>query len=99
MEERTRIARELHDTLLQSFNGLLLRFRTVHALLSKSPDQARTILENAIDETRQALTEGRQAVQGLRPSAVETHEFSEAIRHSRKSSRAIPPIAAVPKYA
>ena len=80
VDERTRIARELHDTLLQSFNGLLLRFRTVHTLISKSPDQARTILENTIDETRQALTEGRKAVQGLRPSAVETHEFSEAIK-------------------
>ena len=80
VDERTRIARELHDTLLQSFNGLLLRFRTVHTLLSKNPDQARTILENAIDETRQALTEGRQAVQGLRSSVVGTHEFSEAIQ-------------------
>jgi signal transduction histidine kinase/ligand-binding sensor domain-containing protein len=80
VDERTRIARELHDTLLQSFSGLLLRFRTVHALFSKNPDQARTILENALDETRQALTEGRQAVQGLRSSAVETHEFSEAIK-------------------
>jgi signal transduction histidine kinase/ligand-binding sensor domain-containing protein len=80
VDERTRIARELHDTLLQSFNGLLLRFRTVHALFSKSPDEARTILENALDETRQALTEGRQAVQGLRSTAVETHEFSEAIQ-------------------
>ncbi len=80
VEERTRIARELHDTLLQSFNGLLLRFRTVHALFSKNPDQARTILEEAIDETRQALTEGRQSVQGLRSSLVGTHEFSEAIQ-------------------
>ena len=80
VEERTRIARELHDTLLQSFNGLLLRFRTVHALLSKNPAEARQILEGAIDEARQALTEGRQAVQGLRSSAVETQEFSEAIR-------------------
>ena len=80
VEERTRIARELHDTLLQSFNGLLLRFRTVHTLLSKNPDQARTILENTIDETRQALTEGRQAVQALRSSVVGTREFSEAIQ-------------------
>jgi signal transduction histidine kinase/ligand-binding sensor domain-containing protein len=80
VDERTRIARDLHDTLLQSFNGLLLRFRTVHALFSKSPDEARTILENALDETRQALTEGRQAVQGLRTSTVETHEFSDAIK-------------------
>jgi signal transduction histidine kinase len=78
--ERTRIARDLHDTLLQSFNGLILRYRTVHTLLSKSPDQARTILGDAIDETRRALTEGRQAVQGLRSSAIETHELIEAIK-------------------
>ena len=78
--ERTRIARDLHDTLLQSFSGLLLRFRTVHTLFTKNPDQARVILENALDETRHALTEGREAVQGLRSSAVESHEFSEAIK-------------------
>ena len=80
VDERTRIARELHDTLLQSFNGLLLRFRTVHTLLSKRPDEARQILESAIDDAREALTEGRQAVQGLRSSVVPTHEFSEAIK-------------------
>ena len=78
--ERTRIARDLHDTLLQSFSGLLLRYRTVHALFSKRPEQAFTILENALAETRQALTEGREAVQGLRSSAAETHEFTEAIK-------------------
>ena len=33
VSERTRIARELHDTLLQSFHGLLLRFQTVSNLL------------------------------------------------------------------
>jgi signal transduction histidine kinase/ligand-binding sensor domain-containing protein len=80
VDERTRVARELHDTLLQSFNALLLRFRTVHALLSKSPDEARQVLESALDQTRQALTEGRQAVQGLRHSEVETQEFTEAVR-------------------
>jgi signal transduction histidine kinase len=80
VEERTRIARELHDTLLQSFNGLLLRFRTVHRLLSTRPDEARQVLESAIDDAREAISEGRQAVQGLRSSAVEKHEFSEAIQ-------------------
>jgi signal transduction histidine kinase len=80
VEERTRIARELHDTLLQSFNGLLLRIRTVHTLLSKRPDEARQILESAIDDAREALTEGRQAVQGLRSSAVDSQEFTQAIK-------------------
>jgi signal transduction histidine kinase/ligand-binding sensor domain-containing protein len=80
VEERTRLARELHDTLLQSFNGLLLRFRTVQALFSKSPEEARKILDSAIDQTREALTEGRQAVQGLRSSAIGTQEFADAIK-------------------
>ncbi|HVN45514.1 MAG TPA: triple tyrosine motif-containing protein [Steroidobacteraceae bacterium] len=78
--ERTRIARELHDTLLQSFSGLLLRFRTVERLFSAHPDEAREVLDAAIHEARKALTEGRQAVQGLRSSVVETHELSQAIR-------------------
>jgi signal transduction histidine kinase len=80
VEERTRIARELHDTLLQSFNGVLLRFRTAHKLLTKRPDEARQVLESAIDEARSALIEGREAVQGLRSSVIETNELGEAIR-------------------
>ena len=38
--ERTRIARELHDTLLQSFHGLLLRFQTVSYLLPDAPGRS-----------------------------------------------------------
>ena len=37
VSERTRIARELHDTLLQSFHGLLLRFQTALYLLPDRP--------------------------------------------------------------
>ena len=39
--ERTRIARELHDTLLQSFHGLLLRFQTASYLLPERPAEAK----------------------------------------------------------
>lgn len=80
VSERTRIARELHDTLLQSFHGLLLRFRTVHSLFSTRPGEAQQILESAIDEAREALTEGRLAVQGLRSKPVDSHEFCEAMK-------------------
>jgi len=41
LAERTRIARELHDTLLQSFHGLLLRFQTVSNLLPERPAEAK----------------------------------------------------------
>lgn len=78
--ERTRIARDLHDTLLQSFQGLLLRFQTVSALLETRPADAKEILTNAIDQTAQAITEGREAVQGLRVSAVEPSDLARAIK-------------------
>ena len=77
--ERTRIARDLHDTLLQSFQGLLLRFQTVYELLPTRPTHAREILGSAIDQTAQAINEGRDAVQGLRASTVETNDLALAI--------------------
>ena len=68
--ERTRIARDLHDTLLQSFHGLLLRFQAATNLLPELPEEAKRTLESAIDQAAQAITEGRDAVQGLRSSTV-----------------------------
>jgi signal transduction histidine kinase/ligand-binding sensor domain-containing protein len=77
--ERTRIARDLHDTLLQSFQGLLLRFQTVLELFRTRPAEAEEILASAIDQTAQAITEGREAVQGLRASTVERNDLAQAI--------------------
>ena len=48
VSERTRIARELHDTLLQSFQGLLLRFQSASKLLPERPDEAKQRLDSAI---------------------------------------------------
>jgi signal transduction histidine kinase/ligand-binding sensor domain-containing protein len=78
--ERMRIARDLHDTLLQSFHGLLLRLQAVSNLLPTRPAEAKQTLDGAIDETAQAITEGRDAVQGLRSSTVETNDLALAIR-------------------
>ena len=78
VSERTRIARDLHDTLLQSFHGLLLRFQAVSNLLPAG--DAKQKLESAIDQAAQAITEGRDAVQGLRSSTVKTNDLAVAIR-------------------
>jgi signal transduction histidine kinase/ligand-binding sensor domain-containing protein len=80
VSERTRIARDLHDTLLQSFQGLLLRFQTAYALFDTRPSDAKDVLGSSIDQTAQAITEGREAVQGLRASMVETNDLAQAIR-------------------
>jgi ligand-binding sensor domain-containing protein/signal transduction histidine kinase len=77
--ERTRIARDLHDTMLQNFQGLLLRFQTVLALCETRPAEAKEVLRSSIDQTAQAITEGREAVQGLRASTVERNDLAQAI--------------------
>jgi signal transduction histidine kinase len=79
VSERTRIARDLHDTLLQSLQGLLLRFHSALTLLPARPDEARQRLERALDQAEAAITEGRDAVQGLRASATTVNDLANGI--------------------
>jgi signal transduction histidine kinase/ligand-binding sensor domain-containing protein len=78
VNERMRIARDLHDTLLQSFHGLLLRLQTASQLWPSSEGKA--VLDGTIEQAANAVTEGRDAVQGLRASATETNDLADAIR-------------------
>jgi signal transduction histidine kinase/ligand-binding sensor domain-containing protein len=77
--ERTRIARDLHDTLLQSFHGLLLSFQTVSQLLPERSTEAKEKLDSAIQQAADAITEGRDAVEGLRASTVEGNDLALAV--------------------
>ena len=79
VSERTRIARDLHDTLLQSAHGVLLRFQTVSQLLPDRPIEAKQNLDNAIDQTADFITEARDQVQGLRDSTVQSNDLALAI--------------------
>jgi len=79
VSERTRVARDLHDTLLQSAHGLLLRFQTVSQLLPDRPMDAKEKLDNAIDQTADFITEARDEVQGLRDSTVQNNDLALAI--------------------
>jgi signal transduction histidine kinase len=79
VNERTRIARELHDTLLQSFHGLLFRFQAVSDLLPERPVEAKQIVESVVEQAAEAITEGRDAVQDLRSSTAVTHDLAAAI--------------------
>ncbi len=79
VNERTRIARDLHDTLLQSFHGLMLRFKAVQNMLPEEPAKARQSLQIAIDRAAQAITEGRDAVQELRGVGVYSLDVVESL--------------------
>jgi signal transduction histidine kinase/ligand-binding sensor domain-containing protein len=76
--ERTRIARDLHDTLLQSFQGVLLKFHAVSYMLSDRPEAQKT-LAAVIEQARQAITDGRDAVQELRSSTLAGNDLARAI--------------------
>jgi signal transduction histidine kinase/ligand-binding sensor domain-containing protein len=77
--ERTRIARDLHDTLLQSFQGVLLKFSALQYLIQDRPTEAEETLERLVEQAGQAITEGRDAVQGLRSSTVVANDLARAI--------------------
>jgi signal transduction histidine kinase len=75
LSERTRIARELHDTLLQSFQGLILSFQRVRNLLPGRPDQAVVLLDTALDKAERAIMEGRDAIHDIRTLSDADGEF------------------------
>jgi signal transduction histidine kinase/ligand-binding sensor domain-containing protein len=76
--ERTRIARDLHDTLLQSFQGLMLRLQLVEDLLPEG--KAKDQLEQTLQRADQAVAEGRRAVYDLRSSTTAPADFPQAVR-------------------
>ncbi|MDQ1469856.1 MAG: hypothetical protein QOJ99_1336 [Bryobacterales bacterium] len=79
LAERTRIARELHDTLLQSLHGLMFCFQAARNMLPRRPEEAIQALDEALKRTEQAITEGRDAIHDLRSSTVVTNELAQAV--------------------
>jgi ligand-binding sensor domain-containing protein/signal transduction histidine kinase len=79
ISERTRIARDLHDTLLQSFHGLLFRLQAARNLFPGRPAEAIQVLDGAITKAEQAIAEGRDAIQGLRPAPVAQSDLAHLL--------------------
>ena len=92
LNERTRIARELHDTLLQSVQGLMFSFQAARNLLPERTDEAIRTLDRAIREGDEAIAEGRDAIQGLRADPALESNLEDLLRAAGKelarSSRA-----------
>jgi len=69
LEERERIARDLHDTLLQSVQGLILKFHAV-AKQIPSDEPAHDALEKTLDHADEVLAEGRDRLRNLRATSI-----------------------------
>jgi signal transduction histidine kinase len=78
LAERERIARELHDTLLQSMGGLILRFQTATERIPQD-DPTRQMLEEALKQSDKVLAEGRERLLGLTSSSSEANDLPEAL--------------------
>jgi signal transduction histidine kinase/ligand-binding sensor domain-containing protein len=78
LAERERIARALHDTLLQAITGLLLKVQAAANRLS-AQEPVRQSLEQALARGDEMLAEGRDAVRGLRSEAPGTESLDAAL--------------------
>jgi signal transduction histidine kinase len=93
MGERTRIARELHDSLLQSFQGLILQLQAILNMLPARAAEAAQALGVALDRADQAIDEGRAAVQRLRtPSSIEV-DIVSSLKSLAQDATSMQPVA------
>jgi len=84
VNERTRIARELHDTLLQNLHGLLFRFQAARNMLPRRTEEAMGALDGAILRTEQAIAESRDTIKDLRSERVTPTDLAELLTQTGK---------------
>ena len=89
LEERNRMARDIHDTLAQGFMGVIVQLEAAEdAILSGERAEADAHLHRAGKLARESLTEARRSVHALRPRALERDNFWEALKDLIKSTTA-----------
>jgi PAS domain S-box-containing protein len=79
VSERVRIAREVHDTVLQSFHGLILRFQVARDMLPLNPEEAMQALDETLSVADEAITESRNAIQDLRSEPAEPVDLAHLL--------------------
>ena len=84
LEERARLAREIHDTLAQGFVGISSQLDAVAMSMPESETPARPHLELARRMARHSLTEARRSVMDLRAAALEGQDLASAIQNGTR---------------
>jgi signal transduction histidine kinase len=79
LEERNRMAREIHDTLAQGFTGIVVQLEAAEDTLTTEPDAAQAHLDRARALARDSLAEARRSVWALRPRALEGGDLAGAL--------------------
>jgi PAS domain S-box-containing protein len=87
LEERNRMARDIHDTLAQGFTGVIVQLEAAEdAIACGSRKEADQHLHRARELARSSLSEARRSVHALRPRALEEYNFWEALKGTIKNT-------------
>jgi signal transduction histidine kinase len=87
LEERNRVAREIHDSLAQAFTGIVVQLEAAERLAGRRPEQAQVSLQRARDLARTSLQEARRSVWGLRPRSLEELSLTEALHNQIRTAQ------------
>jgi signal transduction histidine kinase len=79
IEERNRIARELHDSVSQSLFGISLNLNTLELILQNQPEQAGALIRQVKEMVEEAQREMRLMIYGLQPAVLREKGFFEAL--------------------
>ena len=89
LEERNRLARDIHDTLAQGFTGVIVQLEAVEdAIACCRRKEANAHLQRASELARRSLNEARRSVHALRPEALQGGNFWEALKGLIKNTTA-----------
>ncbi len=80
LEERTRLARDIHDTLAQGLTGIVVQLGAALRALIVAPDETREHLVLAQRMARESLAEARRSVWNLRAPALDRGDLADALR-------------------
>ncbi|MBI3966717.1 MAG: GAF domain-containing sensor histidine kinase [Chloroflexi bacterium] len=80
MEERARLAREIHDTLAQGLTGIVVQLSATERALATGSDRAGQHVDLARRLAQESLTEARRSVWNLRAPALERADLGDALR-------------------
>ncbi len=92
LQERNRIAREIHDTLAQGFVGVSMQLEIVSRLLASSLDGAREHLDEARVQVRESLSEARRSIWQLRSQSSESEDFAARLSKAAKQAIGLSPV-------
>jgi signal transduction histidine kinase/ligand-binding sensor domain-containing protein len=84
LDERTRLAREIHDTLAQGFVGISSQLDAVAMCMPEEESPARRYLDMARRMARHSLTEARRSVMDLRSSVLEGQDLASALEQGMR---------------